>query len=86
MSRAIKAIRFDTPAAARSFRKLPADAQAALRAKLEAYRVAAGGGRAKKLRAHAGVRFRAGDYRIVIEETATEIIIVAAGNRRDIYR
>ena len=80
----MKPTRFDTAAVLRSFRKLPADAQDRMRAKLDAF--ARGGGRAKRLKGRGGVRIRAGDYRIVVEETETEIIIVAAGNRRDVYR
>lgn len=81
----MKTIRFET-AAARSFRKLPVDAQAALRATVEAFASRTGSGRPKRLQGREGVRLRAGDYRLVLEETAAEIVIVAAGHRRDIYR
>lgn len=81
----VKPVRFGSAAAARGFARLPADVQAALRGKLELH-LEAGGGRAKKLQGRDGSRLRAGDYRVIFEETADEIIIVAAGNRRDVYR
>lgn len=82
----MKAIRFDTPAAAKAFRKLPTDAQSALRAKLDAYAAEAHAGRVKALKGREGVRLRAGDYRVIVDDTATELRIIAVGNRRDIYR
>lgn len=83
----MKAIRFESPAALRAFRRLPAEARAALLAKVQAYAAdPQAGGRAKKLVGREGVRLRAGDYRAIIEESATEISIVSVGDRRDIYR
>lgn len=32
------------------------------------------------------VRMRVGDYRIVFDETASRIVVLAVGHRRDIYR
>ncbi len=32
------------------------------------------------------VRMRVGDYRIVFDETATTILVLAIGHRREIYR
>ncbi len=82
----MRPILFDTPAAAREWRKLPGEAQTALRAKIVAFAASKHAGIVKKMQGQNGIRLRAGDYRAIIMETATEVRIIAAGHRREIYK
>ncbi len=73
------------PAAARDFWKLPPEIQERLTERL--YRFALSGeGDVKRLRGSSLVRLRDGEYRVVFEEEATRLTIVAVGHRREIYR
>lgn len=73
-------------AAARSLRKLPEEVRTALDDAVVAYALGTTSSRVKALVGIEGIRIRVGNYRIIAEETADEIIIVAVGDRRDIYR
>lgn len=75
------------PAAWRAWRKLPQDVQTRLQRKLIEY--------ANNPLRHAvkltdpaigTYRFRIGDYRIVFDIVGQEIVILAVGRRKDIYR
>ncbi len=73
------------PAAARQIDKLAADVRDALTEALSAYAM----GRPSETKAMTGtptVRMRVGDYRIIFDETAATITVLALGHRRDIYR
>jgi mRNA interferase RelE/StbE len=74
------------PPAAKALRKHRTEA-ARLLAKIEAYAVDPAG-QANNVKALAGstaLRLRIGDYRIVFEETATEIIVTRIGPRGSVY-
>ena len=73
-----------TPAAARQFRKLPDNVRKRIAAKVRGY---AEGESADvtKLVGREGARLRIGDYRAIFIEDAASIIIVAVGNRKEIY-
>jgi mRNA interferase RelE/StbE len=73
-----------TPVAARQWLKLTADIRKRIDAKLTVY-ATNGSGDVKRLQGRAGCRLRAGDWRVIFIEDNTSIIIVAVGNRRDIY-
>lgn len=73
-----------TSAALKALAKLPKAARLDVLAKLERY-AQTGAGNTKALVGRPGVRLRAGDYRVVFIETATEIEVFAIGNRREIY-
>jgi len=68
-----------TPAATRQWLKLSADIR-----KLIVY-ATNGSGDVKRLKGRAGCRLRIGDWRVIFIEEKTSIIIVAVGNRKDIY-
>lgn len=73
------------PAAARQFDKLTGDVRDSLAEALNAYAM----GRPSDTKAMAGtptVRMRFGDYRIIFDETATTVTVLALGHRREIYR
>jgi mRNA interferase RelE/StbE len=74
------------PAAAKALRKHRADA-ARLIAKIEAYAAdpAAQANNLKALVGSTAFRLRVGDYRIVFEESATEIIVTKIGPRGSVY-
>jgi mRNA interferase RelE/StbE len=72
------------PAATRQWLKLPADIRKRTDAKLTVY-AAKGSGDVKRLKVRAGCRLRVGDRRVIFIEEAGSIIIVAVGNRREIY-
>jgi len=80
----MKAILF-TAAGRRSFQAIPANARTQVQAKLDRY-AATGAGDTKKLVGTPGVRLRSGDYRVIFIETETTIEVIAAGDRRQIYR
>lgn len=72
-------------AAARHFDKMTSDVRDVLAEALNAYAL----GKPSDTKAMSGtptVRMRVGDYRIIFDETATTITVVALGHRRDIYR
>jgi mRNA interferase RelE/StbE len=73
-----------TPAAARQWLKLSADVRKRIDTKLSIY-VTKGSGDVKRLKGRAGSRLWVGDWRVIFMEETNSIIIVAVGNRRDIY-
>lgn len=79
----MKAITF-TPGAVRQWLKLSADTHKRIDAKLAAY-AAKGTGDIKRLKGRDGARLRVGDWRVIFIEESTSIIVVAVGNRKDIY-
>lgn len=74
-----------TRQAAKQLAKLPPHVRESLIEKLHSY-ADTGGSRTKALKGTEAVRLRAGDYRVVFGETETEITVIAAGHRREIYR
>jgi mRNA interferase RelE/StbE len=80
----MKAITY-TGAARRCLRKLPAKTQHRIKEKLAEYAVS-GTGDVLTLRGRKGSRLRIGEYRVIFVETATEIVVLALGHRRDVYR
>jgi mRNA interferase RelE/StbE len=74
------------PAAAKALRKHRADAARLLR-KIEAYATdpATMANNMKALSGSRAFRLRVGDYRIVFEETESEIIVTKIGPRGSIY-
>lgn len=77
------------PAAARDFRKLPADIRLRLAKKIDALATAPRPDGVKKLAGEAEFyRVRVGDYRIVyqIEDARLVVLVVRVGHRRDAYR
>lgn len=79
----MKAITF-TPGAVRQWLGLSADTRKRIDAKLTAY-AAGGRGDIKRLKGREGSRLRVGDWRVIFIEESTSIIVVAVGNRKDIY-
>jgi len=73
-----------TSAATRQWVKLSADIRKRIDAKLTIY-ATNGSGDAKLLKGRGGCRLRVGDWRVTFIEDNTSIIIVAVGNRREIY-
>lgn len=73
-----------TSAATRQWVKLSAGIRKRIDAKLTIY-AANGSGDVKRLKGRGGCRLRVGDWRAIFIEDDTSIIIVAVGNRRDIY-
>jgi mRNA interferase RelE/StbE len=73
-----------TTAAARQWLILSADIRKRIDAKLAVY-ATNGLGDVKWLKGRAGCRLRVGDWRVIFIEENASIIIVAVGNRRDIY-
>ena len=73
-----------TPTATRQWVKLSADIRKRIDAKLTIY-AANGSGDVKRLKGRGGCRLRVGDWRVVFIEESASIIIVAVGNRREIY-
>ena len=80
----MKTIAF-TSAATRQWVKLSADIRQRINAKLTAY-ATNGSGDVKSLKGRGGCRLRVGDWRVVFIEESSSIIIVAVGNRREIYK
>jgi mRNA interferase RelE/StbE len=74
------------PAAAKSLRRHRTDAERIL-AKIEAYAEdpAAFANNVKTLVGTAAMRLRIGDYRVLFEETKSEIIVTRIGPRGSIY-
>jgi mRNA interferase RelE/StbE len=79
----MKAISF-IPAATRQWLKLPATIRRRIDGKLTVY-ATNGSGDVKRLKGRAGCRLRVGDWRVIFIEDNASIIIVAVGNRRDVY-
>jgi mRNA interferase RelE/StbE len=73
-----------TPAAIRQWLKLPANIRGRIDSKLTVY-ATNGSGDVKRLKGRAGCRLRVGDWRVIFVEDNTSIIVVAVGNRRDVY-
>jgi len=73
-----------TPAALRQWLKLSADVRKRIDGKLTIY-ATKGSGDVKRLKGQNGNRLRVGDWRVIFIEEKTSIIVVAVGNRRDIY-
>ena len=74
-----------TGAAIKQLRKLPGDVRDRLIAKLKRYaETGAGDVTALKGRPRAA-RLRVGDYRLIFIETADQISVRAAGDRKEIY-
>ena len=80
----MKTIAF-TWAATRQWIKLSAEIRKRIDAKLTAY-ATNGSGDVKRLKGRGGCRLRVGDWRVVFIEESASIIIVAVGNRREIYK
>jgi mRNA interferase RelE/StbE len=79
----VKEISF-TSAAVRQWRKLTAATRAQIEVKLSVF-AKTGVGDVKPLKGVAGMRLRAGDWRVLFTTTADTITIHAVGHRRDIY-
>jgi mRNA interferase RelE/StbE len=73
-----------TPAALRQWLKLPGAIRKRIDTKLTVY-ATNGSGDVKRLKGRNGSRLRVGDWRVIFIEERTSIIVVAVGNRRDIY-
>jgi len=73
-----------TAAATRQWLNLSAAVRKRIDAKLTVYAVN-GSGDVKRLKGRTGCRLRVGDWRVIFMENNTSIIIVAVGNRREIY-
>jgi mRNA interferase RelE/StbE len=73
-----------TLAATRQWLNLSADIRKRIDAKLTVY-ATNGSGDVKRLKGRAGYRLRVGDWRVIFIEDKNTIVIVAVGNRRDIY-
>lgn len=73
-----------TSAATRQWVKLSDDIRKRIDAKLTIY-ATNGSGDVKRLKGRDGCRLRVGDWRVVFIEDSNLIIIVAVGNRREIY-
>jgi mRNA interferase RelE/StbE len=79
----VKRILF-TAAADRQRRKLTADVDKRLRAKLNTY-AASGQGNVKRLKGSRDMRLRVGDWRVIFSDDGATVIVGAIGNRREIY-
>jgi mRNA interferase RelE/StbE len=79
----VKEIAF-TSAAIRQWRKLTATTRAQIDVKLTAY-AETGVGDVKVLKGVAGMRLRAGDWRVLFTIEGNTITIHAVGHRREIY-
>jgi mRNA interferase RelE/StbE len=73
-----------SPTAARQWLRLSADVRKRIDAKLTVY-ATKNLGDVKRLKGRAGCRLRIGDWRVIFIEEVHSIIVVAVGNRRDIY-
>ena len=73
-----------TSAATRQWIKLSAEIRKRIDAKLITY-ATNGSGDVKRLKGRSGCRLRVGDWRLVFIEESASIIVVAVGNRREIY-
>jgi mRNA interferase RelE/StbE len=73
-----------TTAAVRQWLKLSADIRKRNDTKLTVY-ATNGSGDVKRLKGRAGCRLRVGDWRVIFIEESASIVVVAVGNRKDIY-
>ena len=73
------------PTAAKALAKLSEDARERISEALHRYAID-GAGDTKAMTGTPTVRLRVGDYRIIFDETATTIVVLAVGHRREIYR
>jgi mRNA interferase RelE/StbE len=73
-----------TPAALRQWLKLPGDIRNRIDAKLTVY-ATNGSGDVKRLKGRNGCRLRIGAWRVIFIGEKASIIVVAVGNRKDIY-
>jgi mRNA interferase RelE/StbE len=73
-----------TAAATRQWLKLPPQVRKRIGTKLDVF-AATGSGDIKKLKGQDGARLRVGDYRVIFYQESGNIVVVAAGRRRDIY-
>ncbi|MFA6267130.1 MAG: type II toxin-antitoxin system RelE/ParE family toxin [Pseudolabrys sp.] len=73
-----------TPAALRQWVKIGPTTRASIKKKIDAF-AATGTGNVKRLQGRAGFRLRAGDWRVIFYMESQTMIVVAVGNRRDIY-
>ena len=73
-----------TPSASRQWAKLSADSRRRIDARLTEF-AESGKGDVKRLKGRGGARLRVGDWRVIFDETAVSIIVVAVGHRRDVY-
>lgn len=73
-----------TAASMRQWLKLSADIRKRIDIKLTVY-ATNGSGNVRRLKGRTGCRLRVGDWRVIFIEESASIIIVAVGNRKDIY-
>jgi len=73
-----------TSAATRQWLKLSPDIRKRIEAKLTTYAIN-GSGDVKRLKGAAGCRLRIGDWRVIFIDDVKSIIIIAVGNRKEIY-
>ena len=74
-----------SPAAAKALDRISEPFRTAVAESLAAYAL----GKPSDTKAMAGtpaVRMRVGDYRVIFDETTTNITVLAIGHRREIYR
>ncbi len=71
--------------AARALDKMTASVRAQVTEALHAYAMT-GAGDTKAMTGTPTVRLRSGSYRVIFDETATTIHVLALGDRREIYR
>jgi mRNA-degrading endonuclease RelE of RelBE toxin-antitoxin system len=74
-----------SPSAAKAFDKLTLSARSQCSDALEVYAMQ-GVGDTKTMVGTPTVRLRSGDFRIIFDEEATRIVVLALGRRKDIYR
>ncbi|MFZ0204781.1 MAG: type II toxin-antitoxin system RelE/ParE family toxin [Roseiarcus sp.] len=74
-----------SPSAAKAFDKLPPSARQQCSDALDAYAMH-GAGDTRTMGRSSTVRMRSGDFRIIFDEEATRIVVLALGHRKDIYR
>ena len=73
-----------TTAAIRQWDKLSPDVRKRINGKLASY-AKSGTGDVKRLKGRDGCRLRVGDWRVIFIEDEVQIVVVAVGNRRNIY-
>jgi mRNA interferase RelE/StbE len=71
--------------ARRAFRKLPAEVQADIEAKIDRF-AKTGAGNVRRRMGRPAARLRVGDWRGIFVETTTAFQVRAVGHRRDIYK
>jgi mRNA interferase RelE/StbE len=73
------------PSVAKVLDGLPRDIRNRITEALDAYAIH-GTGDTKAMSGTSTVRLRVGDYRVIFDETASTILVLALGHRRDVYR